>query len=312
MSNKTKLIWTTTELADQIRSGKYKKRKKINIIEYFKQLSNGEYIPDDSKRVQVREKDRDLDFIDRIVNKVSSTKDYSNLDTLVLVYFSKTDEYKILNGNHTSEIMIRLGIFDAEVYLVDFEKDLHGKKSELRKLGCLLNTVEKETQPVAVGDVKGILYDYMKEREENGLDPTPTQEYREELVKTFPSVSQATIGQWISNHEVVGSRRDPLKSWTKQELKDEKKHYENNLKYQDYVIIEPRSIESWNQTAISTLFTECQRKDKRKALLIFFCENAKQVVTLTTTDRMSKMEELYKDLSKFYNIKIEMEFLRYK
>lgn len=312
MSNKTKLIWTTTELADQIRSGKYKKRKKINIIKYFKQLSNGEYIPDDSKRVQVREKDRDLDFIDRIVNKVSSTKDYSNLDTLVLVYFSKTDEYKILNGNHTSEIMIRLGIFDAEVYLVDFETQLQGKKSELRKLGCLLNKVEKETQPVAVGDVKGILYDHMKEREEEGLDPTPTQEYREKLVETFPSVSQATIGQWISNHEVVGSRRDPLKSWTKQELKDEKRHYENNLKYQDYVVIEPRSIESWDQTAISTLIWEGKRQNKKKFLIIFFCANVKQVATLTTDNLRAKIQKEYKELGEHYNIQIETEFLRFQ
>ena len=312
MSVKSVKIINTEQLAEDLKSGKYKIKKKLNIIQFFKQLSNGDYVPDDTKRIQVRERDRDLDFIDRIVNKLSTSKNYSNLDTIVVVYFPKTDEYKIISGNHTSEIMIRLRIFDADVYVVDFETQLGGLMSNIIDLGCLLNKVEKEVQPVAIGDVKNLLYQHMKEREDAGLDPTPTQEYREELVRKYPHVSNGTIGQWISNHQVVGSRRPPLKSWTKQELKDEKRHYENNLKYQNYIITDPRSIESWNQTAISTLILECQRQNKRKVLLVFFCDSAAQVATLTSTDRLAKMEELYKDLSDFYNIQIEMEFLRYQ
>jgi hypothetical protein len=312
MSVKSVKIINTEQLAEDIKSCKYKIKKKLNLIQFFKQLSNGDYVPDDTKRIQVRELDRNLDFIDRIVTKLSTSKNYKNLDTIVVVYFPKTDEYKIISGNHTSEIMIRLRIFDANVYVVDFETQLGGLISNIIDLGCLLNKVEKEVQPVSVGDVKNLLYQHMKEREDEGLDPTPTQEYREELVRKYPHVSQGSIGQWISNHQVVGGRRDPIKSWRQQELEDEWNHFKNNYKYQDHVVIKPRSIEAWNQTAISTLIIECQRQNKRKALLIFFCENAAQVLTFTSSDRSAKMKELYKDLSDFYNIQIEMEFLRFQ
>ena len=51
------------KLAKEIESGN-RPSKDIDIIQFFKQLPNGEYVPDPAKRIQVRNKDRDVDFVE--------------------------------------------------------------------------------------------------------------------------------------------------------------------------------------------------------------------------------------------------------
>lgn len=312
MTTKKLRVVDINTLADDIKSGKFKNKQRFNILQFFKQLSNGDRVPNEDTRIQVRENQLNVDFVDRVVNKLQVSGDYSNLDTLVIVYYPEKDEYKLLNGNHTSEIMLRLNILDADCYVVNYETDLGGKDSILLEFGCLLNKVDKEVQSYECSDVKNVLFQHMKEREESGLDPKPTKEYLKHLVKQFPGVNLSNLGGWISCHGTVGGRRKPRKDWREQELKDEKKHYENSLRYQNHVVLEPRTLNAWNQTAISTLIWECIEQDNRKVLLIFYCANAKQVLTLTSTDIRAKIEKEYKKVSEFLNIQIDVEYLRYE
>ena len=49
------------QLVDQIRSGKYPSEE-IDVTQFFHKMSDGEYIPNRDKRIQVRDKDRDIDY----------------------------------------------------------------------------------------------------------------------------------------------------------------------------------------------------------------------------------------------------------
>jgi hypothetical protein len=57
------------KLAKDIESGN-RPSKEIDITQFFTKLPNGEYIPDMNKRIQVRNRDRDVDFVERTVNKI--------------------------------------------------------------------------------------------------------------------------------------------------------------------------------------------------------------------------------------------------
>ena len=61
-----------TKRAKDIESGN-RPSNDIDITQFFIKLSNGEYVPDMSKRIQVRNRDRDIDFVDRTVTKIKKT-----------------------------------------------------------------------------------------------------------------------------------------------------------------------------------------------------------------------------------------------
>ena len=106
-----------------------------------------------------------------ILNRSNALKDDFNTITFVDL------PEKILNGNHTSEIMALLGEDEAETYRVDFEKDLDSKESNCIILGNLLNKIPVEKVDVHENDVKRELYQIMDERAEEGLDPKPPETF---------------------------------------------------------------------------------------------------------------------------------------
>ena len=71
-----------TKLAQQIKSGEYP-REETDVEQFF----NDDGSPIREKRIQVRDTDRDIDRIDRAVNKMLVSGDYSNLEDLTLVEF---------------------------------------------------------------------------------------------------------------------------------------------------------------------------------------------------------------------------------
>ena len=75
---------TIQQLADQIRSGKYP-REEIDVTQFFHKMNDGEFIPNRDKRVQVRDVDRDIDFVERISNKIKQSGDSSKLEDLTCV-----------------------------------------------------------------------------------------------------------------------------------------------------------------------------------------------------------------------------------
>lgn len=294
------------QLAKDIETGNRPSRT-VNLIQFFTQLSNGEFVPNPETRVQVRNRDRDTDFIERIVTKVQQTGDRSKLSTLTTVYFPKTEELKLLNGNHTAEIEMRLGIHDAPAVTIDFEKDLNGKESLLRRLGNLLNKEEVERNSTSRDDVKAELYDIMNERIAEGKDAKPSDDEIDELISLYPFVDRRSIGQWISYHQTGGTRR-PMKSYSNQELKEQREFYKKQRKYSDYVILEPRTLGAWIHTGIAEAFRQCMKEQKKKVLVPFYCGSVAEYNQLEN----GKDEEIikhYQELGEYWGLTMEADFL---
>ena len=116
------------KLADDIKSGNRKKGK-IGLDYFYQTDHQGVISPIKEKRIQVREKDRDIDRVMRGVNKMEKTGDKSGVEPLTIIkYRDNTGKicYKILNGNHTAEMLYRSGEKDADAFIIDFDTELGG------------------------------------------------------------------------------------------------------------------------------------------------------------------------------------------
>ena len=298
------------EIARQIKCGEYP-RQEVDITQFFHKLNNNEYSPNRDKRIQVRDIDRDIDFVDRVVNKIQVSGDTSGLEDLTCVYFPDENDTKLLNGNHTAEIEVKSNIFKSNACIVNFDTQLGGKMSNAIRLGNLLNKQDVEKVAVKNNDVKKELLQVMKEREQDGLDPKPTDEILDEFAETYPLVSRQTLGQWVS-HTSVGGRAKPMRTYTPGELANQRINWENVEDYKDYVVLEPRTLNSWNQTSVAMIFNECEQQNKRNALVIFYCSTVEQVRQLEETDIKKKIKNRYAKLSEYYDLTIKTVFLRYE
>lgn len=298
------------EIAQQIKSGEYP-REEIDVTQFFHKLNDNEYAPNRQKRIQVRDVDRDIDFVDRVVNKIKVSGDTSGLEDLTCVYFPDDNEIKLLNGNHTAEIEVKSDIFKSNACIVNFDTQLGGKRSNAIRLGNLLNKTDVEKTAVKSNDVRKELYELMAEREQEGLDPKPTDDILDEFAETYPHVSRQSLGQWIS-HTSSGGRAKPMRTYTAGELANQRINFENLEDYQDYVILDPRTLNSWNQTAISMIFNDCMEYDKRNALVIFYCSTVEQVRQLKETDIRDRIKSHYAKLGEYFGLTIKTVFLRYE
>lgn len=301
-------------IAKQIRSGTYKRKITVDLRPFFVEVSPDNWSPNPDTRIQVRDTDRSLAFVHEIVNLIKTTGDTSLLDPIVLIYFKETDEYKIIGGNHTSEIKILLGMYESDAYVVDYEDDLQGRESVAIDFGNELNNPEKRERPVTESDVRNIVLTHIEENILLDLeDPMPTKEWKEDLLARYPFVSMHTIGQWISNHDKVGGRRSAKKSWTEAEKEQHHESIKNRFDYQGYYVIQPRGLSSWDQTAISTVVNHhVQNPNQKDYVLIFFADNAKQAVDLVSGNIRAKIEERYNLILLHLGINIKVEYMRTK
>ena len=297
------------KLAEQIRSGKYPKEK-IKLTPFFHRTVTGEHIPVRELRIQVRDQDRDLDFINRTVNKIENNGDKSGLEPLTTVVYDDSLE-KILNGNHTSEIEILLGEEESEAYRVDFHKDLDSKESNCIILGNLLNKVEVEKVDVHENDIKRELYQIMDERAQQGLDPIPPDKIKQEIADRYPQITTKTIGAWVSHHQDFGGRKKPLITYTKGELTQSMDALASLDRYKDYAICAPRTLKAWFDTGVGAAFDEMALHDKKKSLIVLYCNTTAMANTWeegTIQNNIKTKLDLYK---KVYGRTIEVEMLRY-
>ena len=297
-------------LADQIKSGSYPKSK-VKLDPYFYVTHDGEIVPVRELRIQVRDKDRDIDRINRAVNKMQKTGDKSGLEPLTMVRFPD-DVIKINNGNHSAEMGYRIGEKEADAFIVDFNTDLGGKLSNALTLGNLLNKLEVEKVDVHDTDVRKELYQMMDERAEEGLDPKPPEEELVALCNRYPHISRGTIGQWISNREDVGGRRAPLRTYTAGELQSQKLSLENMQKYRDYTVLDPRTLEGALETGVEQAFRVMKDEKKRKCLVILYCSTRAQQDKWEQKDIESKIKKEYFELGQYWNCTIEYEMLCYE
>ena len=299
----------TAKIAHDIRSGVYPTTK-VELDQFFNQTPLGEWYPDRDTRIQVRQVDRDHDRIMRGVAKMQKSGDKSNLENLTCVRFP-TGQLKIGNGNHSAEMAINVDETEMDAHIVDFDKDLDSKMSNVLRLCNRLNIQEVEKVDVHDNDIKKELYQHIEERQEAGLDPVPDEDYLKNLSDTYPHVSRATIGQWVSHHNTAGKRRDPLRTYTKGELANQKILFENIKAYEDYSILEPRNVRGAKEdTGVSQAFKTMKNDKKRKCLVIIHCDSVSQV-----EDWEDGLEEIikteYEALSSYYDVTIEYTMLCY-
>ena len=148
------------KLADDIRSGNYK-TEKIGLDQFFDVDPQGVISPIKEKRIQVREKDRDIDRVMRGVNKMEETGDISGADPLTIIEYEDGTR-KICNGNHTCEMLYRVGEKEADACIVK-EKQLDYSYAKSLTLGNLLNKEPIERVDVHDADIKKELYEILNE-----------------------------------------------------------------------------------------------------------------------------------------------------
>lgn len=297
-------------IANQIKNGTYKRKIKIDLRNYFEEIDTDVWEPLEETRIQVREYDRSIAFIEKAVNHCLNTGDYSNLDILVLVYFKKTDEYKIIGGNHTSEIMIRLGIYESDAYVVDFEEDLQDRMSIAVDFGNELNHDEKMRQPLCVDDVKNIVMTHIEENVEAGLkDPRPSKEFKDDLLSRYTFITPKQLAGWCSWEQKTGGRR-PCKSYSPEKIEQQWQVYKDMLEYEHHEILRPRELRSWDQITICTYMNKYIKGDTKLFLLIFYPENAAQTLALKTGEMQKKIRKLYDEYERKIGIKLDTVFLR--
>jgi hypothetical protein len=296
-------------LADQIKSGNYPKTK-IKLDPYFETTYDGEIIPIRELRVQVRDQDRDIDRINRAVNKMQKTGDESGLEPLTMLRYPD-GLLKINNGNHSAEMAYRLGKDEMDGYIVDFDQQLGLKDSHSLMIGNLLNKLPVEKVDVHDTDVKKELYQIMDDRAKEGLDPKPPEEELQALCNRYPHVSRATVGQWISNREDVGGRRETLRTYTAGELHAFARSLENMEIYKEYAVLEPRQLRSWTDTGIEQAFKQMKNKQKKKALMPLFCRNRAQQEQWEQTDIESRIKKEFFELGQYWDCTIEYTMMRY-
>lgn len=297
------------QLANSIRSGEYPQQD-VDLLQFFLETEDGEFIPDRSTREQVRDDDRDIDRVNRGVNKMKQTGDTSGLDPLTIVEYP--DQDKLLNGNHTAEMEVKLGMVTSKGCIVNFDRDLGGKQSNVIRLGNLLNKQEIERVDVHDNDIKKEVFFRMDERASEGLDPKLTEDELQDFVDTYPHITRGTIGQWVSNRDDVGGRSAPRRTYTEGELFHMSRAFENMNAYKGYAICSPRTLPAWKDTGVGAIFDAMMDKGNGccKVLVILYCSTKRQAnqwengYEQTIRDHYDKLEE-------YYGVTIAIEMLSY-
>lgn len=301
------------KLADNIKSGNYK-TEKIELNHFSETDHQGVISPIKENRIQVREKDRDIDRVIRGVNKMEETGDKSGVEPLTVVKYSD-NTYKIVNGNHTSEMLYRLGEKDADAFIVDFDTQLGSSHANCLILGNQLNKQDVEKVDVHDADIKRELFELLNEEllRNNGkpLGDAKLKQIKESVSDRYPQIKKATIGQWISNHNDVGGRsKGTLITYTEGQCKQQQQLLQNMEKYKSYAILLPRTTRSYIDTGIAEAFRKMRDEKKYNCVVMLKVDN------VTQRDQWEngledKVIEEFDSLSEYYDCKIEYEMLRY-
>ncbi len=297
-------------LAQQIKSGEYP-REDVDVEQFFDDEGN----PLRGTRIQVRDQDRDIDRIDRAVDKMVASGDTSKLEDLTLVKFP-FDIKNLLNGSHTAEMILKLKqrgvkLPQTKGCVVDFQKDLGGKYSNALALGNKLNEIEVEKGDIQDNDIKKHLFQILDEKIQDGLEAKLTDAEKDEFIKLYPRISKATIGQWISYRDDVGGRRDPLITYTAGALQTQKTALENLTQYKDYVVLEPRTLSAALETGVEQAFRRMKEFNKRKCLVVLYCKT-RAMQDSWENGQEETIQDEYVSLSEYYNVTIEYQMLRYE
>ena len=308
---KTKKL-TVKQIANMIKAGQWAKTKKVDVVDFFTDIGNGDYIPNADTRFQVREIDRDIERIRRAVNKILATGDTSGLNSITVIWFEKQKKLRIINGNHTIEIMLECKILLADANVVSWENDLDGKGSKARRLGNLLNEQTVESVAASTEDVRNELWVIMDENNEEGRELEPTSEQKQDFLDAYPFIDEYQFAQFVNRHPDTKAYTKCDKTYTTAELKSIRESYRSQLKYQDYAILNPHIIDTFRQVPVAEAFKQMRDEGKKKCLVPFYCNTIVQRDSLIQGDIVKKMKTEYTTLASYWGATIEFDFLAYQ
>jgi len=162
-STKIKSKTFAEDIYQNIKEGKQKRKLFDN--RGFCVKHNRKWIADPKTRYQIRGKLTNPDKI----NKIEKKYDEKLLDKKVMCHFSKdtynfkgelvarASEDLIISGNNTCVVEVRMGKYESECHVVDFEKDLDGDLAELEMLGNMFNEPAKVTETASQDDIRSMV-----------------------------------------------------------------------------------------------------------------------------------------------------------
>lgn len=311
------------DIAELIGNKKWPTTEEIDIRQFFTEPKPNVFVPKEDTRIQVRNVQINLEFIDKAVAKIKTSKDKSDLDNPVLVYFpeefkvegkviAEENTYKLIGGNNTVGIAVKVDVYEMDAYIINFKIHLNSTMSNLRAVGNLLNKVGKEKQGISNDDIKREFHSLMDDRIKARLDPKPTLEEQKGFLDRYPQITQQTISNWIAHHE-TGGRRSPLKVWTAHELEMQRIALENDIAYADYVILSATTLKSWNGEVLGRMINQCYSSECKKVIITLYASTESQAKQLEEGSIKNKIRDGYEGISKFLGFDtIDVTFLRYK
>ena len=99
-----------------------------------------------------------------------------------------------------------------------------------------------------------------------------------------------------------------MKSYSAEELKQQKVFYTKQRKYRDFVILPPRTLGAWESTGVAQSFIQCKKEKKTKVLVPFYCASVAESEKLEKGEDV-KIEKFYKELGEHFNLTFEVDFL---
>lgn len=329
-TNKLKLVqknlFTIEEIVSSIKDGTWSSvEKDFDLLQFMTQTLPNQYMINDKKRLQVRHKTIDNDFVNRQVNKVRSTDDKSCLERPVIVFFPEEtiyegdkipgDSYMLLDRNHGVIIMVELNIHNYDCYVLNFKVDLESSVSKLRAVGNGLNQTFKESRSVENGDIKLEYWSKMDENKISTGNAKLPEEVKKDFMKRYPQLNSATIGNWESHHE-HGERRKPTKEWSGQELDQQFKKYDNMTAYEDYEVFAPVGMKNWDGEVTGKVLLRLMKEASKKALVILYATTEAQAKGIQTDEgrySTTKIKKIFNNLKEYYNLEaVDVIFLRSK
>jgi len=311
---------TVNEIANLIQAGKWEEIIDVEILDFYKINDDDNYVPDPSKRFQVRDFFLNEDFVDEKVQYVKSTGDKSQIDIPTVIRMPD-GTYKLGDGSHTCDIKRRLGDVYTKAHVVDYDKHLGGVDSNAFGLGNALNIDKKEKQTATSDNIKTHFYQILAEKRDSGL-PTKPKKWNQEELEQFCSlyktkgITPHTLGQWHSRTPEGGRHLLP-KQYTVTELREVQKSLSKLDKYKDYFVTLPReTLHASNSIlAQSMLDLAREKSSKRKILILFYCKDNADVKRVNGKDGKGEsrwrksLNKNYKDMSELTDLTIEYDIL---
>ena len=317
-------LFDVDRIVEMIQNNKWPNIQKHDVRDFLKQIQPNHYIPNPLKLLQVRNYIHNEEFVEKIINKVKNTEDYSLLENGVLVYFPedavilgsdfkekkiKGDSYMVIGGTHGSVIKSRLGINKSDYFIVNFKKHLNSDPMKVVRLGNLLNKKDVSFNELDDDNIRDEFYLLIQKKRKEEKNALPTEEEIEDFLNAYPQINRRTIGQWISHHKDVGGRKAPKINWTKPQLIKERQSYELLEEYVNHEILQPMHLESWKEDVTDRCVCAKVRNNKDKVLAILYASSDKQVRLLDGGKFQTKVRNYYENVREKMEGFTEVEFI---